>query len=110
MKTVGQVATCGVDGIKIHQLVVYKDTPLETDYRTGKLTVLDEDNYVELVADSLELLPPHMVIMRLVAEGHKDEIVAPTWSFHKDRVLNKINHILTDRNTHQGIRYRTPQH
>ena len=97
METVRQVALCRVDGIKIHQLVVYKGTPLEADYKAGRLNLLDEDQYVQLVADALELLPPEMIVMRLVAEGAQEELIAPAWSFEKERVMDKIEAELLSR-------------
>jgi radical SAM protein (TIGR01212 family) len=102
LETVRRVAQCPVDGIKIHQLCIYKGTPMEIDYRMGNLPVLDEDRYVRLVADALELLPPDMVIMRLVAEGSEDEIIAPAWSFEKERIMKKIDAELAARNSFQG--------
>lgn len=105
LETVRQVAQCPIDGIKIHQLCIYKGTPMEFDYRLGNLPVLDEDRYVRLVADALELLPPDMVVMRLVAEGSEDEIIAPQWAFEKERIMKKIDAELYSRGTRQGSRY-----
>lgn len=105
MSTVEQVARCGVDAIKIHQLCIYKGTPMELDYRAGTLPTLDEDEYVQLVADAIEMLPPEMIVMRLVAEGTEDEIVAPPWAFEKSRIMHKIDDEMTRRGTRQGSRF-----
>ncbi len=105
LETVRRMAQIDLDGIKIHQLCIYKGTPMEVDYRLGKLPVLDEDRYVNLVCDSLELLPPEMIVMRLVAEGSQDEIIAPDWAFEKERVMKKMEAELTRRNSFQGKHY-----
>jgi len=105
LETVRQVANCPVDGIKIHQLCIYKGTPMEFDYRLGNLPVLDEDRYIGLVADALEMLPPDMVIMRLVAEGTQEEIIAPGWSFEKERIMKKIDAEMTRRSSSQGLKF-----
>jgi len=102
LDTVSKVAACGVDAVKIHQLCIYKGTPMEKDFKDGTLALLDEDRYVRLVADALELLPPEMVIMRLVAEGSQDEIIAPQWSFEKERVTRRIEAELEGRGSYQG--------
>jgi radical SAM protein (TIGR01212 family) len=102
MNTVRQVAQSDLDGIKIHQLCVYKDTPMEKDLRAGQLVLLEEDAYVQLVVDALELLPAEMIIMRLVAEGSQDELIAPSWSFAKNRVMEKIGAAMAMRSTWQG--------
>jgi len=100
--TVKRVAETGVRGIKIHQLCIYKGTPLEKEYLEGRLEVMNEDTYIEFVVRALELLPPNMVIMRLVAEGSRDEIIAPSWSFEKERITEKIDRLLQERQSYQG--------
>lgn len=106
LETVRAVAPLGLTAIKIHQLCIYKGTPMEEDYRAGRLKTMEEDDYVELVADALEMLPPDMVIMRLVAEGTRDEIIAPDWAFEKDRIMQKIEALLNKRGTKQGSKYK----
>lgn len=105
METVRRVAPLGLVAIKIHQLCIYKGTPMEEDFRAGRLEVMKEEDYVRLVADALEMLPPEMVIMRLVAEGTRDEIIAPEWAFEKERVMKSIEDELTRRGTRQGSRW-----
>lgn len=105
LSTTRQVASCGLDGIKIHQLCIYKGTPMEFDYRLGNLQTLEEEEYVQLAADALELLPEEVVIMRLVAEGQQSEIIAPSWCFDKQTTMNKIDAELARRGTRQGSRY-----
>lgn len=109
LETVRMVAQSGIEGIKIHQLCIYKGTPMEDDFRAGRLQTLDEDVYVSLVADALEMLPPEMIVMRLVAEGTEDEIVAPKWSFEKSRIMDKIDAEMARRGTQQGSRYLSPR-
>jgi radical SAM protein (TIGR01212 family) len=105
MDTVAQVASCGVDAIKIHQLCVYKGTPMERDYIRGELPMLAEDTYVRLVCDSLELIHPDQIVMRLVAEGPRADVIAPEWCFDKRAVMDKIDLELNRRGTIQGMRY-----
>lgn len=105
LETVRQVADIGITAIKIHQLCVYKHTPMAIDYAEGRLPLLEEDEYVSLVADALELLPPDMVVMRLVAEGTREEVIAPEWAFEKSRIMDKIDAELTKRGTRQGSKF-----
>jgi len=105
LESVKRVASAGVDGIKIHQLCIYKGTAMENDFLKGQLPVLAEETYVDLVTRSLEILPPEMIVMRLVAEGSRDEIIAPEWSFEKERVMQKMNQLLLERETWQGKKF-----
>lgn len=90
-ETVSYVGKSGVDGIKLQLLHVIKGTDLEKDYQAGKFHTLEMEEYVDLVADCIALLPPDMVIHRLTGDGDRKTLVAPLWSLNKKRVLNAIN-------------------
>lgn len=105
IETVRQVAGCEIDAIKIHQLCIYQGTPMATDFQAGRLQVLDEDYYVNLVVDAVEMLPPNISIMRLVAEGSKYEMMAPTWAYDKFQTMEKIEKEFARRQSKQGSRY-----
>lgn len=90
-ETVSYVAKSGADGIKLQLLHVIKGTDLEKDYRAGKFRTLEMEEYVNLVADCIALLPPDMVVHRLTGDGDRKTLLAPLWSLHKKRVLNAIN-------------------
>jgi radical SAM protein (TIGR01212 family) len=105
LDSVKRTVEAGVDGIKIHQLCIYKGTAMERDYLNGQLPVLSEDTYVDLVVRALEILPPDMVVMRVVAEGSRDEIIAPEWCLTKIRVMEKIDQLLLERDTWQGKKF-----
>lgn len=91
METVSYVGKSGADGIKLQLLHVIKGTDLEKDYERGKFHVLEMEEYVNLVADCLALLPENMVIHRMTGDGDKRTLVAPLWSMDKKRVLNALN-------------------
>ena len=66
METAKEVASMDVDGIKIHLLHVIKDTPMEKMLEKGMMTLMTQDEYVNLVCDQLEILPPDtMIVHRL---------------------------------------------
>jgi radical SAM protein (TIGR01212 family) len=106
LSTVRKVNQIGLDGIKIHQLCIYKGTPMEADYHAGNLPVLSEDEYIDLAINALELLPEDMIVMRLVAEGSKDEVIAPAWSLEKYRVMQHIDARLIELDSWQGKKFR----
>lgn len=93
-ETVSYVAKSGADGIKLQLLHVIKGTDLEKEYRAGKFRTLEMDEYVNLVADCIALLPPNMVIHRLTGDGDRKTLVAPLWSLHKKQVLGAIHQML----------------
>ena len=105
METAQAVASLGLDAIKIHSLYIVEGTPLAKLYRQEKFNALAFDEYVALVCDFLEYLPPRMVIQRLVGEGSRDTLVAPLWTLKKAAVLEAIDRELERRNSFQGKRY-----
>jgi radical SAM protein (TIGR01212 family) len=91
-----------IDGVKIHLLYVIKETPLARLYDDGCYTPLSQEDYVNLIVDFIELLPPHMVIHRLTGDPHPDELVAPKWCLNKTKVLAQIKGNFILRQTFQG--------
>ena len=93
------------DGIKLQLLHVLKGTDLLKDYERGMFETLTLDEYVDLLCDCIEALPPDVVIHRLTGDGDKRLLVAPLWSADKKHVLNTIQKALNDRNVTQGRNY-----
>lgn len=90
LNTVSYVGKSHADGIKLQLLHVIRGTDLEKEYLEGKFETLTFENYVELVADCIALLPENTVIHRMTGDGDKRTLVAPLWSADKKRVLNAI--------------------
>ncbi len=102
LATADAVAGLKIDGVKLHLLYVIKGTPLAGMYRRGRYQCLGRKQYVELVCDVLERLPPQMVIQRLTGDPHRDQLLAPQWALEKRVTLDAIRRKLEERNTWQG--------
>ncbi|MGY4689159.1 TIGR01212 family radical SAM protein [Salibacterium sp. K-3] len=107
-ETAAEVAKLDVQGIKIHLLHLLKHTPMVHQYEQGLLEFMDMEEYVNLVVNQIELLPPDMVIHRLTGDGPADLLIGPMWSLNKWEVLNAIDAELERRNSWQG-RYYQPE-
>ena len=105
METAKAVADLNVHGIKIHLLHVIKDTPMARMLDKSMMTLMSQEDYVNLVCDQLEVLPPEMVIHRLTGDGKKEDLVGPLWSLKKWEVLNAIDDTMKARDSFQGIKY-----
>ena len=104
LATVEFLGRMQVDGIKLHLLHVLDNTPLGRLYRKEGFEILEQQTYVEIVADALELLPPATLIHRLTGDGPREQLLAPLWSLNKWEVLNAIDAELERRGTVQGSR------
>lgn len=92
----------GIDGVKLHNLHVIKNTALEKLYHLGQVALFTRDEYVALVVDFLELLSPNTIVHRLSGETYRAITVAPDWSVDKIGVHNAIFQALEERDTWQG--------
>jgi radical SAM protein (TIGR01212 family) len=91
-----------IDGVKLHNLHVIRNTALERFYHETHFEILSRDEYASLVVDFLELLKADTVIQRLTGETYRAITIAPTWSVDKMSVHNAINKELEKRDSWQG--------
>lgn len=95
-----------IQGVKIQQLNILKNTDLENYYEKDKFSLMGADEYIEFVCDIIQILRDDIVIHRLTGDGAKDELIEPKWILNKRYVLNGIDKVMKQRNAHQGDRYR----
>ncbi|MFP3867873.1 MAG: TIGR01212 family radical SAM protein [Desulfobacteraceae bacterium] len=107
--TADYLAARPLDGVKIHLLYIVRGTRLERLYRRGEYQPLTEAEYVSLLVDFLERLPPRMVIHRLTGDPHREELVAPTWCLQKARALAAIQQTFAAKQSYQGKFWQTPK-
>lgn len=94
----------GIDGVKLHNLHVIKNTALEKIYNAGEFSLFSQNEYVALVVEFLERLSPDIIVHRLTGETYRAITVAPEWSVDKIGVHNAIHRELEARDTWQGRR------
>ena len=105
-ETARQTAMMHPQAVKLQMLHVIKGTRLADMYANSEITLLSKDEYISIIADQLELLPPDIVIERITGDGDKKKLVAPMWTADKIAVLGGIDKELTRRDSYQGIKYR----
>lgn len=105
MITAKSIAKLPIQGLKIHLLHLMRGTPLAKIYAKNPFPLLTQEEYVGLVVDILEILPPEIVIHRLTGDSPRDLLIGPQWSLNKWQVLNSIDNLLISRNTWQGKYY-----
>ncbi|ELH0951835.1 TIGR01212 family radical SAM protein [Staphylococcus pseudintermedius] len=110
IETAKAVAQMDVQGIKIHLLHLLKGTPMMKQYDKGLLEFMTKEQYIQLVCDQLEQLPPEMIVHRITGDGPIDLMVGPMWSVNKWEVLNEIDAELERRGTVQGASYSSQVH
>ena len=79
------------DGVKLQMLHVLRGTQLGAEYEREPFPLLTMEEYAELVAQSVRLLPENTVIHRLTGDAPGKLLIAPEWTRNKKRVLNAVN-------------------
>ncbi|MBW2095379.1 MAG: TIGR01212 family radical SAM protein [Deltaproteobacteria bacterium] len=105
LETARFLACLPVQGVKIHLLYVTRGTFLAKQYERGAFQCLEREEYVDMVVDFLELLPPQMVVQRLTGDPGRADLLAPAWAREKTKNLNLIRKKLEERDTQQGKKY-----
>ncbi|MTI65878.1 MAG: TIGR01212 family radical SAM protein [Firmicutes bacterium] len=105
LESVKYISKLNLYGVKFHLMHILKDTDLYKYYNDNPFKLFTKEEYISLIADSIELLPPEIVIHRLTGDGAKEKLIAPRWSLNKLSVLTGIDKELKIRDTYQGFRY-----
>lgn len=90
------------DAVKIHSLHILRGTRLYEMNQRGEITLLTREDYIDITARQLELLPQETVIERVTGDGDKALLAAPKWSADKIAVLGGLDKRLAELDTFQG--------
>ena len=71
-----------------HDMSDQKDP--EYPIHAGPFHIMDLEEYTDLVAEAIALLPEKTVVHRMQGDGPRRLLVAPLWSLDKKRVLNTL--------------------
>ncbi len=104
LETVSYLANIHTDGIKFHNLYITKDCPMWAMYERERFPLLSQKEYVEIVVESLELLPKDVVIMRLTGDPPQRDSI-PEWAHDKVSTIDMIHKRLEELTTYQGRRH-----
>lgn len=84
------------DGVKLQMLHILRGTALGAKYEKESFPLMTMEEYADLVAESIGILPEETVIHRMTGDGPKKLLIAPDWTRDKKKVLNTINRRLRE--------------
>jgi radical SAM protein (TIGR01212 family) len=102
LATAAELARLDVHAVKLHNLYAVHHTPLADDVAAGRVRLLELEEYVPLVVDFIERLPPHCVIERTFGDAPPEMLLAPRWCLDRPAVRKAIEAEFARRNTWQG--------
>jgi uncharacterized protein len=102
LATAGEVSRLGLDAVKIHNLYAVRDTPLADDVAAGRVRLMERDEYISVLVDFLELLPPSTIVERISGDAPPDFFVGPAWCIDKPGVRAALDAEFRRRDSWQG--------
>ena len=105
IETIRHLNMLHIDGIKIHNLFIAKDTVLGDMYINKPWKLMSMEEYIDIVSKQIAVLDPNIVIHRLTGDPVKDELIAPEWATRKIDILNGVVKNLKRLGLKQGIYY-----
>jgi len=103
-----EISAMPLDFLKVHQLQVVKNTPLEVMYSENPFHIFDYEEYLDFITDFIERTSPRIVFQRLFATAPDEILLAPQWGRSRHQILQDIEKRLERRDTFQGKKYRVP--
>ena len=91
LETSKQAYEWGIDSVKYHPLYVVKRTALGNDFISGKFTPIDEEKYLKVLVQSIQMKPQNVSVQRVTAGIDDDSLLAPLWCKDKNRQIKHIN-------------------
>jgi len=105
LATAHELARLRIEAVKLHNLYAVRDTKLADQLAAGEVRMLERDEYIQVLVDFLELLPPECIVERVAGDAPPDYLVAPAWCLDKVGVRQALLNELERRDTWQGKRY-----
>lgn len=97
------ICSSPIFGLKLHLMNVVKGAPMEKLY-PGYCPFSSPEEYINLVCDLLEIIPPEITIHRLTGDVPRKLLISPEWSYKKRTILNGIAHEMKLRGSYQGCK------
>ena len=108
LETVDYLGKIPVDGIKLQLLHILKGSQMAAEYEKNPFSLMELEEYLDLILTCVARLPQSVVIHRLSGDGAKALLIGPAWSANKKLVLNRMMQKFRENGIFQGCQ-RTPQ-
>jgi hypothetical protein len=90
LESVKKAIELGVESIKIHPLYVVKRTALANDFKAKRFTPISEQEYIDTLLKTFEMIPANMMVQRISAGVSDETLLAPKWCENKHKQMFNI--------------------
>ena len=87
LETVDYLGKIPVDGIKLQLLHILKGSQMAAEYEKNPFSLMELEEYLDLILTCVARLPQSVVIHRLSGDGAKALLIGPAWSANKKLVF-----------------------
>ncbi|KQA18421.1 TIGR01212 family radical SAM protein [Vibrio metoecus] len=94
LATLQQVLSVGTDGIKLHGLHIVEGSTMAKAWRAGRLTVLEQDEYVSIACEMIRSTPPQIIYHRVSSAARRPTLLAPLWCENRWWAMTAIGQTL----------------
>ena len=91
VETAKEAYAWGIDSVKYHPLYVVKRTALANDFNNGDFTPISEEEYLNVLTQTIQLKPEHVSVQRITAGLDDDSLLGPAWCRDKNIQVKNIN-------------------
>lgn len=91
-----------ITGCKLHQLQIFRNTPLAEALARREISVPTLDEYLELTGEYLARLSPQITIQRLFGISNGDLVLEPRWDLPKTSMLRLFDNWLAEQDYWQS--------
>jgi len=102
LATAREAARLQFDAVKLHNLHVVRNTALADQLAQGEIRLIDRSDYIAIVADAIEMLPPTTVIQRISGDAPRAFLIEPKWCHDKAAIRRDLERELEQRGSWQG--------
>ena len=96
LKTAKLLSDLRVDGVKLHMLIVLKNTVLHNMYKNNLFSPISFDEFTSFAAEFIKLLPKNTIIHRTAGSGYPKDIISPSWIYdEKISIMKTIDNKLS---------------
>ena len=102
-ETADRLARVPVSGVKIHQLMIIRGTPMEQWLAQGKASAMTIEQYAPVLCGFLERLRPGQIIHRIMSDSRTESgLVVPLWSADKRTSIKFLHDYMDEHDIKQG--------
>lgn len=105
LNTIDFINSHNIQGIKIHSLLILKDTIMHQQYLKSNFKILSLEEYVDITVEQIRHLRDDIIIHRLAADSSPNDLIEPKWTIKKLVVMNEIDKLMRSNNYYQGQCY-----